>query len=226
MRTLELRCPDGRKWPCLSPGWLPPGFPLRMRHLPKVLHPPGFAAATLHPGTAPRGLWGPRTPGSDGSKRAASFSKAQPSWVCYTLTLPTQAGNERSEAEETPWAKGKLAWQGTPSTHNLFNTCYVPGPGLALRYEGLTLNMLNVEEGGKTYKGRSGIDVTTDVIRWQPYPPSIAGDLHSPSTGHACPVLHWHWGTRPHFIGGEMEAQKVLYFAPGWWLMLRLNPCL
>lgn len=99
MPTLELRCPDGEEWPGLSPGWLPLGFPLRMRHLPKVLYLPGFAASTLHPGTAPSGLWGPGTPledfsGSDGSKWVASFSKAQPSWVCWAFTLPTQARNE------------------------------------------------------------------------------------------------------------------------------------
>lgn len=35
---------------------------------------------------------------------------------------------------------------------------------MALRYEGLTLNIINVEEGGKTYKGHSGLDVTTGAI--------------------------------------------------------------
>ena len=41
--------------------------------------------------------------GTDGSIWATSLTKAQPSWVCRALTLPTQARNEPSEVKETPW---------------------------------------------------------------------------------------------------------------------------
>lgn len=119
MPTLELRCPDGEEWPGLSPGWLPLGFPLRMRHLPKVLYLPGFAASTLHPGTAPSGLWGPGTPRKTSQDRMGANGlplSAKPSLHGFAghLPCPPRPGMNEVKLKRRSETKESLSGRGLP----------------------------------------------------------------------------------------------------------------